>query len=179
MTKFIAILRGINVGGHRKILMADLKTLLAKNDLQNIATYIQSGNVVFDASKNAAELEQLISSLIKKQYDFDVPVMVRSQEEWRTVFEQNPFLLKDNSIPIDQLYVTFLGEEPTPENLTITNDFSFPNDEFKIVGRSVYILLGKKYSDTKLTNTFFESKLKVTATSRNWKTVTKLVEMSL
>jgi uncharacterized protein (DUF1697 family) len=179
LTKFIAILRGINVGGHRKILMADLKTLLSKNGMKEVATYIQSGNVVFASSKDASELEQLITNLIKQTYDFDVPVMVRSKEEWETVFEQNPFLLKDSTLIIDRLYVTFLGKEPTQENIAITTDFSFPNDEFKIIGRSVYILLGKKYSDTKLTNAFFESKLKVTATSRNWKTVTKLVELSL
>lgn len=178
MTTYIAILRGINVGGHRKILMADLKNLLTKNGCNNVVTYIQSGNVVFSSTKSAKELEQHIYNLIKTNYGFDVPVMLRSQKEWKDVFECNPYLLKDNSIPIDQLYVTFLGETPVKERLAEITEISFPNDDFKIIGTTVYILLGKKYSDTKLTNSFFESKLKVAATSRNWKTVTKLLELS-
>ena len=159
--------------------MADLKSLLVKNGLKDVVTYIQSGNLIFSSDKSSDDLEKLISGLIMDKYAFEVPVMVRSVEDWKLVFEENPFLLNDPNIEIDRLYVTFLGDEPTATNLSVVNGMSFPNDDFQIIGRSVYILLHKKYSETKLTNSFFESKLKVTATSRNWKTVTKLVEMSL
>ena len=169
MKTYVVLFRGINVGGKNILPMKELSAVLAENKYEDIKTYIQSGNVVFSSSKSAKELEQHISNLIKTNYGFDVPVMLRSQKEWKDVFECNPYLLKDNSIPIDQLYVTFLGETPVKERLAEITEISFPNDDFKIIGTTVYILLGKKYSDTKLTNSFFESKLKVAATSRNWK----------
>ena len=176
MKKHVAILRGINVGGKRKILMADLKQLLGKKGFKNCATYIQSGNVLFLTDKHVIEIEQEIKQIILKKYGFDVPVLVRTVNEIEKIFHNNPFL--PEQADINKLYVAFLAEIPSDENLEKLNAIPFDNANFEIHGKHVFMQYNTKSSDSKLTNNFIENKLKVTATSRNWKTVTKLFELS-
>lgn len=175
MAKYISILRGINVGGKRKILMADLRALYKKLGFTNVTTYIQSGNVIFE-SKKKKNLEEIITKAIKSQYDFDVPVIIRTVEEWQTAFHNNTFT-KDKNIAIERLVLTFLKEEPIEENLEKIKTYDYSPDKFHIIGREIFIYCEGKYHQTKLSNNFFEKKLKVAATTRNWKTVTKLLEM--
>lgn len=176
-TRYISILRGINVGGKRKILMADLRQLFEKLGYSNIITYIQSGNVIFDYERNAEakKLEDEIQRIISKTYGFDVPVIVRTVDEIKHSISNNPFL---DANEIERLHLTFLKEAPDRINLEQINEYSFPTDDFKIIGKEVFIFCSGKYSDSKLTNTFFEKKLKVSATTRNWKTVNKLFEIA-
>ncbi|WP_117881731.1 DUF1697 domain-containing protein [Aureibaculum luteum] len=176
MKKHIAILRGINVGGKRKILMADLKELLNKNSFKNCTTYIQSGNVIFLTDKPVIEIEQKIKQIIFEKYGFDVPVLVRTANEIENIFHNNPFLLKQTDI--NKLYVAFLAEIPSDENLEKLTAIHFDNANYEINGKHVFMQYNTKSSDSKLTNNLIENKLKVTATSRNWKTVTKLFELS-
>ncbi|MBJ2173707.1 DUF1697 domain-containing protein [Aureibaculum sp. A20] len=176
MKKYIAILRGINVGGKRKILMADLQQLLNKNGFKNCSTYIQSGNVLFLSDKTVLEIEKEIKQTIFKKYGFDVPVLVRTVNEIENVFHNNPFL--PEQADINKLYVAFLAEIPSDENLEKLNAIHFDNANFEIHGKHVFMQYYTKSSDSKLTNNLIENKLKVTATSRNWKTVTKLFELS-
>ena len=173
MTKRVAILRGINVGGRRKILMADLKVLLNKLSFKNVTTYIQSGNVIFDAKDKIKnnEIEEKITKAIKKEYDFDVPVIVKTEKEFNKIISTNPF---EKGEEIERLHFTFLKTIPVDENLEKIATYDYSPDKFKIEGSNVFIFCSKKYSDTKLTNKFFESKLKTTATTRNWKTMLKL-----
>ena len=176
MTKHISILRGINVGGKRKILMADLKKLYAKLGFKNVISYIQSGNVIFEAKENdQAKIEAKIYKAIKKAYDFEVPVVVRSAEEIAQIISNNPFTSKSEE---ESLHLTFLKEIPLDGNLEKIATYDYPPDKFKIVGKDVYIFCVGKYHKSKLTNNFFEKKLKVGATTRNWKTVNKLLELS-
>ena len=179
MTRYISILRGINVGGKRKILMADLKRLFENLGFINIATYIQSGNVIFDynGKKDNIELANKIEQSIMDFYEFKVPVIVRTLDEIKHARLNNPFL--KIGAEIERLDLTFLKEIPTSEKLEKIKNYDFAPDKFEIINRDIYIFCSGKYSDSKLTNKFFENKLKITATTRNWNTVNKLYEMAL
>lgn len=178
MPKFIAILRGINVGGKRKILMADLRLLFQGLGFTNIHTYIQSGNVIFDT--DGKEENHKVADKIEKQilehFGFDVPVIVRTAKEIKQTVSANPFLKEGAAI--ERLYLTFLKKDPAPENIETIKTFNYPPDRFKIQANNVYGFCSGKFSDTKYTNNFFEQKLKTAATTRNWKTVLKLLEMT-
>jgi uncharacterized protein (DUF1697 family) len=168
---YIAILRGINVSGSKKLPMAELRTLLAKLDFQKVQTYIQSGNVVFASDeKNQEKLGEQISEAIKKQYDYDVPVLVKTIAEWKTAMANNPFTDKD----ISKQGITFLATIPTVTDFEIDSK----DDEFKIINSEVYLYCPNGFGRSKLTNNLFERKLKTQATTRNWKTIHKLLEMA-
>lgn len=178
MDKKIALLRGINVGGKRKLLMVELKALFESLTFQNIITYIQSGNVIFETAYSTSDIEiaDSIEKAIAETFGYDVPVIVRSAQELKHCVAQNPFLQKENT-DINELFLTFLNEVPNKENRLITETFHFEPDRFIIQDKNIFILCKGKYHQTKLSNNFFEKKLKVSATSRNWKTVLKLIEL--
>lgn len=186
MAKYISILRGINVGGNRKILMKDLKVLFEKLGFAEVETYIQSGNVVFESEKDGstADLERNIQQAITETFGFNVPVIVRTADEWAKSIANNPFW-KEKDADIDRLHLTCLKEVPSLELLKKIKLFQFlpvrqahgEPDQYEINGKDVFIFCAAGYGTSKLTNPFFESKLKVPATTRNWKTVMKLHEM--
>jgi uncharacterized protein (DUF1697 family) len=156
--------------------MADLRDMFSELSFSNVTTYIQSGNLVFEyESHNNNELATKITNQIHDKYGFDVPVIVFTKTELSEAFANNPFV---ENTEIEQLHLTFLSEKPTAEKLVEINLLSYPPDEFQIIGKSVYLKCVNKYHQTKLSNNFFEKKLGVSATTRNWKTVTKLVEMT-
>lgn len=179
MAKKIAILRGINVGGKRKILMQDLKMLFYDLGFKNIETYIQSGNVFFDLDENQSDLEisKKIEQAIFRKYKFEVPVIVRSTKDLEMVVENNPFY-QENETEINQLHLTFLKESPVRENSEKAESYNYEPDRFVVHGKHVFVYCEGKYHQTKINNNFFENKLKTTATTRNWKTVLKLLELS-
>ena len=179
MTKKIALLRGINVGGKRKVLMADLRQLLEEIGFTDVKTYIQSGNVIFSQKEEQSNLEiaKAIEKVIADNYDFAVPVVVRTRQEWEKAINESPYYQADME-DISQLHLTFLKEKPTKENQEKTESFDYPPDKFTIKNTEIYILCLGKYHKTKLSYTFFEKKLKVSTTTRNWKTVLKLLELS-
>ena len=178
METYISILRGINVSGQKKILMADLKTLYENLQFKNVKTYIQSGNVVFKSEKKLADTEtaKRIEEAIQKEYGFHVPVIIRSHKELDKVIASNPFSSEKN-IDLKKLHVTFLSEFPSKEKLQELKSVDFSPDEFTIQGKEIYLHIPVSYGETKLSNSFFEKKLKVTATTRNWNTVNKLAEI--
>lgn len=178
MTKYIAMLRGINVSGQKLIKMAELKILLDELNLKNVSTYIQSGNVLFDSDKsNQIELASLIGDKIKDKYGFDVPVIVISNDELKSISEGNPFV-NQRQIDIERLYVTFLDKEPDSGLVSKFKEVDYKPDEFSISGKVLYGFFPNGYGNTKFSNNFIENKLKTMATTRNWKTVLKLTEMS-
>ena len=181
MPKYIAILRGINVSGRKKILMKDLKILFQNLGFQNITTYIQSGNIAFEELKNEQQEDicEKIKTAIFEQYNFEVPVLVRKKEELKSLVIKNPFLKVEN-INTKELYVTFLAELPNTTHfakLKAIEKQNFLPDDFVIIEKTIYVR-AEKYGKTKLSNNFFERKLKVSATTRNWKTVLRLCEMA-
>lgn len=179
MQTFISILRGINVGGQKKILMADLKALYENLKFKKVTTYIQSGNVVFksDGKLSDLELAKKIETAIYKKYDFTVPVIIRNVEELEKVITINPFL-KEKNINIEKLHVTFLSGIPNRSNLESLKKIDYSPDRFIIIDKEAFLYIPESYGETKLSNKFFENKLKVTATTRNWKTVKKLFEIT-
>ena len=174
--RYISILRGINVGGNRKILMKDLKALFEKVGFSKVDTYIQSGNVIFESDQNT-DPGQNIQQAIAETFGFDVPVIVRTAEEWAESIENNPFWKEPNA-DIDRLHLTCLKEVPSPELVEKIKLFQFLPDRYEIIRKDVFIFCAAGYGTSKLINPFFESKLKVQATTRNWKTVMKLREMT-
>jgi uncharacterized protein (DUF1697 family) len=177
MTRYISLLRGINVGGRRKILMADLKKLYSDLGCLNIQTYIQSGNVIFDwdLEKDATEIETIIYKAIQKHYGYEVPVIIRKVKEIEEIILNNPFATPSNS---ESLFLMFLKDKPLSNQLEKIKEYSFLPDDFHISGKHIYGVFVGKFSDSKLGITFFEKHLKVSATTRNWKTVNKLFEIA-
>ena len=176
--KFVALLRGINVSGQKNILMADLRMLLEKSDeIHNIKTYIQSGNVIFDSDLNETnELSVIISTLIYNECRFEVPVQVYSLEKWTMVLNSNPFI-DDTTIDINRLYVTLLDIIPSEQNISTLKKMDFNKDQYIIKGNVIFLNYYNGAGRSKMTNNIFEKKLQLSATSRNWKTVCKIHEL--
>jgi uncharacterized protein (DUF1697 family) len=176
--RFIAILRGINVGTGRKVPMADLKRLCESLSLKNVQTYIQSGNLIFELPRQEliSELEARLQRSFSETFGFEIPVLIRTAEEWVASIAQNPFL-KEENVDIERLHLTCLKQLPSPELLEKIKAFQYLPDRYEIIGRDVFIFCAAGYGTSKLVNSFFESKLKTQATTRNWKTVLKLNEM--
>ncbi|MGJ5642539.1 DUF1697 domain-containing protein [Formosa sp. S-31] len=174
MKIYIALLRGINVSGQKKIPMADLRTLMQNLGFENVKTYIQSGNVVFKALNQEVETLQLvIQEGILKQFGFEVSVLVKTQEELEYIFNNNP--LETHQVP--QSYFTLLQEKPDAERVHTVSDETYDNETFIITESCVYFYSDKGYGNAKCNNNFFERKLKVSATTRNFKTMQKLLSL--
>ncbi len=174
MPVYLAMLRGINVSGQKKVPMAELKAVVESLKFKQVRTYIQSGNVVFDAP--STEPEKLALQLEKKinaHFKFEVPVIIRSPEEIEKVLKKNPFL-KEKEIDTSRLYVTFLKESPSKELSSKLSAVSFDPDRFIIQGNEIYLHCPVSYGNSKLTNNFFENKLKIGATTRNWRSLNEL-----
>lgn len=179
MQTYISILRGINVSGQKKILMTDLTKLYEDLGFKDVKSYIQSGNVLFKSSKSLKKKDicDKIQKAIRKQYNFEVPVQILSLDELKAIIESNPFI-KQKNIDLEKLHVTFLSESPNPEHLQKTQALDFSPEKFLIKDNAIYLYCPVGYGNSKLSNNFFESKLKVIATTRNWKTVNKLAELA-
>ncbi len=178
MTTYLSILRGINVSGHRLIKMDALKALFAGLGCAEVQTYIQSGNVVFrHPETDPKALDAAIQNAIRQQFGFDVPAITLTVQELVAIAKANPFL-NDPATDPSHLHVTFLSDIPQPAFAEKLNSISYPPDAFYLLGRAVYVHCPNGYGNTKLTNSLFETRLKVSATSRNWKTVMELVKKS-
>lgn len=176
MTIYISILRGINVSGQKKIRMEDLKALYQELDFSEVITYIQSGNVIFKTSHNISisGLSEKIEKAIEVKYHFHVPVIIRTADEMHQILSSNPFL-NEAGTDREKLHVTFLEEEPQSEDIDTIRKTEFSPDRFLIIGKEVYLYCPDGYGNTKLSNTFFEKKLHLKATTRNWKTVNNML----
>ena len=174
LNKYVVLLRGINVGGKRKIKMADLKELLSIINYQNISTYIQSGNVILETSESLEKLQTEITKTIHKNYGFKIPVIAVNTNLFTEILTLNPFLSKAET---EQLHVTFLKEIPEKKLIENLKNKYNGQDEFKIIDKFIFIKCEGRYSASKLTNLFFEKHLKVETTTRNWKTIIKLTEL--
>jgi uncharacterized protein (DUF1697 family) len=177
MQIYIAILRGINVSGKNMIKMPELQNLFESLGFIKVKTYIQSGNVIFEAgAKKPNEIEKLVEEKISERFGLKVPVLVKAKSEVEEVLQNNPFLQTD--VDVSKLHVTFLSAEPQQLNIDKINKDQYLPDEFVLHHTAIYLYCPNGYGNTKLNNNFFESKLKVMATTRNWKTVNELVRMA-
>lgn len=175
----VAMLRGINVSGHKPVKMEALRASFERLGCDAVRTYVQSGNVVFTTTAApGTALVRKIEAQLARDFGFAVPVMLRTARELSRVVDRNPFL-KRTSIDRSRLHVTFLAEPPARKALAdLLQLSSTPPDEFELTGREVYLLCPNGYGRTKLSNTAFERLLGVNATTRNWKTVTTLLAMA-
>jgi len=176
MQKFVSLLRGINVGSHRKIRMADLKTMFTNIGFNNPVTYIQSGNVIFDSEINDVEIiESLISKAILDTFGYQVPVLVKTSSDFDSIITNNPFY--SGSVDTKKLHFTFLSRVPSSTDVKNVDLTDFGVDKFKIIRDMIYLYIESPYHKTKLSNLFFEKQLKVSTTTRNWNTSNKLVAL--
>lgn len=172
---WVALLRGINVGGKHCVPMKELAALFAKAGCRSVRTYIQSGNVVFTAPGHAAELRASLEQGIGKRFGFAVPVVLRTTRQMAGAIEGNPFAKL--GLPQERLHVYFLAEQPQPDAIKQLDPQRSPGDEFRVLGSEIYLHVPNGMGRTKLTSTYFDSKLGTICTARNWNTVQKLLEM--
>jgi uncharacterized protein (DUF1697 family) len=177
MQTYISLLRGINVSGQKKIRMADLRSLYESLGVENVQSYLQSGNVVFDSDeKDAHKLKQSIEVQIESDYGFSVPVLILTGDDFRRLIESKPFAKERNADP-SRVLVTFLYEHPDHSKL---GNLSIPENEtcnIVIEEDVIFLHCPDGYGRSKLSNNYFEKKLDMVATTRNWKTVNSLYEM--
>lgn len=169
----LALLRGINVGGKNKLPMTDLRDLFAQAGCRDVRTYIQSGNVIFNAdSATVASLPGLISTQIAERFGYRVPLVLRTAEEMGDVIRHNPFIAAGAAE--DALHALFLAESPDARRVAALDPDRSPPDTFVARGQEIYLLLPNGAGRTKLTNGYFDTKLATISTGRNWRTVTTL-----
>jgi uncharacterized protein (DUF1697 family) len=174
MPVFIALIRGINVGGHKKIKMADVKRLCEELGLSDVRTHLQSGNVVFrtartDRARLVKEVEDALA--------LDARVILRNAAELRKAMEANPMPEEAQGAP-SAFVVVFLGEKPSAAAMQSLRDAYSGPEKMELHGAELYIHYGAGMGTSKLTNTLIERKLGTSGTARNWNTVTRLVEMA-
>lgn len=174
---YIALLRGINVGGRNKLAMRDLAEIFEDAGCTSVTTYIQSGNVIFDADAELADrVPKLVAGSIADRFGYSVPVILRSSDELQTTAGLNPLLHADTDPKA--LAVVFLADNPSQSRVQTLDPNRSPPDKFAVMGREIYLHCPNGFARTKLTTAYFDSKLNTTATIRNWNTVLKLRELS-
>jgi uncharacterized protein (DUF1697 family) len=173
---YLALLRGINVGGKNKLPMKDLTGMFVAAGCADVRAYIQSGNVLFKATPTlAAQLPAAIAARIAERFGYQTPVVLRTAAELAHVLAGNPFLKQGADEAA--LHVLFLSSLPSPDLINTLDPGRSPPDAFVVEGREVYLQLPNGVARSKLTNAYFDSRLKTTSTGRNWRTVTKLREL--
>lgn len=181
MTIYIALLRGINVGGKNKIKMSELKSTLEAMGLNRVQTYIQSGNVLFESEEEEEPLRKRMEQAIEAAFGLAITVVLRSSDELKRIAKNCPFSAEEvsgaeASSEGEALYVSFLLKEPSLEGIERLGAVKSEGDKYQIEGRDVFLLFHQSIRKSKLANKL--EKLDVPATVRNWKTINKLVALA-
>lgn len=176
-TRFVALLRGLNVGGKNRLAMTDLAGAFTACGCSNVSTFIQSGNVIFDASSAVYDaLRSDVPARISKLHGLAAPVVLRSHDELARVPTENPFA--DRPLDDKLFNVLFLADAPTAAAAKSLDPARSPGDEYRLVGREIYLWLPGGVARSKLTNAYFDRALGTITTGRNWRTIRKLIELS-
>jgi uncharacterized protein (DUF1697 family) len=174
---YVALLRAVNVSGQNKVAMAELRTHLSRAGYQDVTTYVQSGNVVLKGAPTPEpKLVGALEREIRRGFGLTITVLVRTKEQLREIRSANPFVKR--GADTGSLYVTFLATKPTAAQVKALATKTVGPDEAIVRGREIFLCCPDGYGRTKLNNAFFERQLGVKATTRNWKTVTKLLELA-
>ena len=177
MTTYVALLRGVNVGGRARIEMAALRKLVADLGHSNVKTYVQSGNVIFRSSdEQPAQVAREIEGRIARDLGVGTTVLLRSADELAHVVANNPFLAREDDLA--KFHVTFLADAPDPDRAARLAPPPGQPEELALVGREVYLRYPNGYGRSKLNHAYIERHLGVAATNRNWNTVTRLCELA-
>lgn len=174
MTTYIVLLKGINVGGHKKVPMAELRELLATEGFQNLQTFIQSGNVILKSSEVPEYIEAKIHKVIEAHFGFKVSVIVKTRSELQSIFDKSPFSqnIKEKS------YFILLNKIPENKFVKEAENISYENEEFKIINDCLYFYSFTGFGNSKFNMNTFERKLNVIGTARNFNTMVKLLSLS-
>jgi uncharacterized protein (DUF1697 family) len=177
MSTYVALLRGVNVGGKNMIPMAELRSSLSALGYQDVVSYIQSGNLVFRAGPGKPQdIATAIEKQIAASFGRNVTVIVRTPAELEAIAEGNPFL--GGKTDVSRLHVVFLESAPPAKAGAELDPGRSPPDEFRLQGREIYLHLPNGMGRSKLTIDYFERRLGVAATARNWKTVLRLLALA-
>jgi uncharacterized protein (DUF1697 family) len=175
----IALLRGINVGGHKIIPMVKLKTIFESAGFKNVATFIQSGNVLFDTTISDTEkLRAMVEKMLTGALGYDVPTIIRSADEMKRVVTKNPFV-DEHVEKKTKYYVMFLEKKPTKSEQQSVLATQIKGMDFRFGKCELYCLLDAKFSgnDSPFANVQLEKLLGQKGTTRNWATTTKLAAL--
>ncbi len=176
VTRQIVLLRGINVGGHRRVAMADLRALLATLGFEGVRTHLQSGNVVLESADGPERVQRAVERAIEEELGVDVDVFVRTRDELAHVIERDPFGEVANNP--SRYLVSFLSAEPDPARVREVSAVDVEPERFVISGREIYAWHPGGVHASKLAKLLSERRLGVIATARNWNTVTKLLALA-
>lgn len=176
MPTYLALLRAVNVSGHNKLPMKELRERMEASGYGNVRTYIQSGNVIFDhPSEDERELRSAIADLLLAEFNVKSPVVLRSRDELAATIAGSPYTVDPAEEKL--FHVMFLGDLPSPEQLATLDPNRSPQDRWLVRGRDIYVHYQGGVAESKLTNAYFDSKLKTVSTARNWRTVNTLLGM--
>ena len=176
LTKWVILLRAVNVSGKNIIKMAEFREMLTKAGYQDVKTYIQSGNIVLESAHTSEiEIANAISDFIREKFDYDVPVMAKTHNDFLKVIPNNPY--RDRVLhEKEKLYVGFMKTQPSEDRKAKLTAMSNADETFEIAGNEVYIVCMKDGRKLQFSNMSLERILKVPVTTRNWNTVNKLCD---
>jgi uncharacterized protein (DUF1697 family) len=175
MKTYIALLKGINVGGHKKVPMADLRELLTKSGFENVQTYIQSGNVILQSSKSdISVIENNIQESIMDHFGFEISVLVKTRSDLKRIFNDSPFSEEKKKAS----YFILLRNTPEDDLVKVASEKVYEGEEYKILKDCIYFFCEKGFGQAKFNANFFERKLKIFVTARNYNTMVKLLSLS-
>jgi len=172
---YIALLKGINVGGHKKVPMAELRELLTKSGFKNVQTYIQSGNVILESNeKNTLRIENSVKKAILNHFGFEVLVLVITRKDLERIFNDSPFPEKKKQ----KSYFVMLHDKPDSELVEVASEKVYEGEEYQIINDCIYYYSAKGFGQSKFNANYFEQKLNTFATARNHNTMVKLLSLS-
>jgi uncharacterized protein (DUF1697 family) len=165
--------------GHNKIKMTELSSLFEKLGFDKAETFIQSGNVIFNDPINLTgqDITIKIEVGIRRKFGYDIPAAIRSITDIKKIVSVNPFLFEEGFDPA-KMAVMFMREKPDESKILKVRDINYPPDKFKIEGKEIFIYCPDGFGKSKLYTNFFENKMKVIGTARNWKTINTLLEIA-
>jgi uncharacterized protein (DUF1697 family) len=176
MKRYIVLLRGINVGGHRRIAMADLRAVLTRLGYESPRTHLQSGNVVVSSTQSAKQVQGDIEHGLAAEFGGGIEVFVRTRNELADAIANDPLgTIVDNP---SRYFVTFLSGKPDPAVVQAAMEADVGGERFVVVGSVIYTWYPTGLSDSKLAKLLSEKRLGVRATARNWNTLTKLLALA-
>lgn len=172
---YIAFLRGVNVSGKNLLNMKSLVEILIKEKYQNVQTYIQSGNIVFEFKNiQTSELERNIEGIIKSNFNIITNAIIKAKKELENINSSNPFA-NDKKIDKSKLHVTLLSKETDKKLIPSLDNLKGADEMYSVIGTEVYLCCPNGYGKTKLNNINIEKKLNTIATTRNWNTIQNLL----
>lgn len=174
MATYVALLRAVNVSGKNKLRTADLRDAVCEAGFENVRTYVQSGNLIVDAkAMTRRKVEPVIHGVIADSFGLDVPVVVRTAKQWRSVLDKRHF----GELDVKHRYVMFFEKKPTVAAVNRLAEIPAGEDSYRIDGTELYLCLPTGAGRTRLTNKAIEAKTGVAGTTRNWRSVTKIGEL--